>query len=144
MKKVFAGLMTIILLAVPTTMSAAGVRGDNDNEFDWTPYINAIALVESGGNPSSRCGIYVGLLAISPVLVTECNNILKSRGESRRYTLNDRLSAEKSKEMFLIFQSRHNPENHIEKGIRMWNGGNRWQTERTRRYYNKVMARVKL
>lgn len=65
----------------------------------------------------------MGLLQISPVLVRECNNILKARGESKRYTLKDRYNAEKSREMFAIIQSHHNPTNSIERAIRIWKGG---------------------
>ena len=144
-KKTITGLVALLLLFAPTMMSAAvTTEGDNDNDVDWAPYIEAIALVETGNNPNMRTGIYAGRLAMAPVAVNEVNAILKSRGESKRYTLNDRFNPEKATEMFLIIQSRHNPENNIEKGIRMWNGGHRWQTEKTKRYYNKVMAKVKL
>ena len=146
MKKVkTVALWAFLFLCFPTLMSATVINdGDNDSDVDWAPYIEAIALVETGNNPNMRSGIYAGRLAMSPAAVNEVNIILKSRGESKRYTMNDRLNPEKATEMFLIIQSRHNPENNIEKGIRMWNGGHRWQTERTKRYYNKVMAKVKL
>ena len=144
-KKTMSALWALLLLCFPTMMSASVLTdGDKDEDFDWSPYIEAIALVETGNNPNMRTGIYAGRLAMAPVAVSEVNSILKSRGESKRYTLNDRFKPEKATEMFLIIQSRHNPENNIEKGIRMWNGGHRWQTEKTKRYYNKVMAKVKL
>lgn len=144
-KKTIVALWALLLLCFPMHINATVASdGDNDNEVDWLPYIEAIALVETGNNPNMRSGIYAGRLAMSPAAVNEVNIILKSRGETKRYTMNDRLNPEKATEMFLIIQSRHNPENNIEKGIRMWNGGHRWQTEKTKRYYNKVMAKVKL
>ena len=45
--------------------------------FDWEPVMNAIIQIESKGNPAAVNGPYVGVLQISPVLVKECNNILK-------------------------------------------------------------------
>ena len=83
--------------------------------FDWEPVMNAIIQIESKGNPAAVNGPYVGVLQISPILVKECNNILKSTGSSKRYSLSDRFNATKSKEMFVIIQSFHNPLNSVEK-----------------------------
>ena len=52
--------------------------------FDWEPVMNAIIQIESKGNPMAVNGSYVGVLQISPVLVKECNNILKSSGSNKR------------------------------------------------------------
>lgn len=106
----------------------------------WEPIANAISYVESKHNPNARNGIYVGCMQISPGMVNECNNILKRNGETRRFSMNDRLNAKKSKEMFAIFQSYHNPNKNIERAIRMWNGGPRFSASKTNRYYYKVMA----
>ena len=51
--------------------------------FDWEPVMNAIIQIESKGNPAAVNGPYVGVLQISPVLVKECNNILKSTGSNK-------------------------------------------------------------
>ena len=130
----------MLLLALPLM-----AQEDKQNEeFDWNPVIDAIIEIESRGNERARNGIYVGVLQISPILVRECNNILKSRGDSRRFTLNDRLSREKSKEMFVIIQEKHNPEHNIEKAIKCWNCGgfylknNGWKNKSIG-YYKKVM-----
>lgn len=105
--------------------------------------MEAIILVESEGNPNAVSGNSCGAMQITPILVKECNLILARNKSKKRYTLSDRFSVEKSKEMFLIIQSYHNPENNVEKAIRAWNGGPRYSVRRTQRYYNKVMRRMR-
>ena len=107
--------------------------------FDWEPVMNAIIQIESKGNPAAVNGPYVGVLQISPVLVKECNNILKSTGSNKRYSLSDRFNATKSKEMFIIIQSFHNPLNSVERAIRLWSGGIRYNVAKTQAYLRKVM-----
>ena len=79
-------------------------------------------------------------MQITPILVKECNNILKERNSKKRYTLADRFNVNKSKEMFLLIQSYHNPKNDIEKAIRSWNGGLQYSVKGTQRYFEKVMS----
>ena len=98
-----------------------------------------IIQIESKGNPAAVNGPYVGVLQISPVLVKECNNILKSTGSNKRYSLSDRFNATKSKEMFIIIQSFHNPLNSVERAIRLWSGGIRYNVAKTQAYLRKVM-----
>ncbi len=112
-------------------------------KFDWDPVMDAIIQVESSGNPRAVSGIYAGVLQIAPVLVKDCNNILKSRGEKKRYTLSDRFNEKKSREMFVIIQSYYNPQNNVEKAIRLWNGGVGYKVASTQRYYNKVMSQMR-
>ena len=131
LKYVFA---VIAFLSVTTNSSA------QTSEFDWSPVVDAIMMVESRGNVNARNGIYCGPLQISPVLVTEVNNILKRRNSSKRYTLNDRFNMQKSKEMFVIIQSYYNPKNNVERAIRMWQGGINYKVNRTQRYFEKVMS----
>ncbi|MBR5739769.1 MAG: hypothetical protein IKX81_00600, partial [Firmicutes bacterium] len=38
---------------------------------------------------------------VKAILVNDCNNILKSRGEKKRYALSDRFNEKKSREMFV-------------------------------------------
>ena len=97
-------------------------------------------MVESRGNVNARNGIYCGPLQISPVLVSEVNNILKRRNCAKRYTLGDRFNKQKSKEMFVIIQSYYNPKNNVERAIRMWQGGINYKVGRTQRYFEKVMS----
>ena len=113
------------------------------SKFDWNPVMDAIIQVESEGNPNAVSGNSVGVMQITPILVEECNNILKKQKSKKRFTLADRYSVEKSKEMFLLIQSYHNPTNSIEKAIRSWNGGIRYSVRATNRYYKKVMNKMK-
>ena len=111
--------------------------------FDWGPVMDAIIQVESEGNPNAVSGISVGVMQITPILVEDCNNILKQKKSKKRFTLSDRYSVKKSKEMFLLIQSYYNPTNSIEKAIRSWNGGVRYSVRATNRYYRKVMDKLK-
>lgn len=124
----------------------------NDNDSDavdsaqsayWEQVMNAIITVESNGNSKARHGSSVGAMQITPLLVMECNAILKSRRSKKRFKLSDRFSVKKSKEMFLLIQSKYNPFNNIEKAIRSWNGGIRYSVARTQRYFEKVMKAMK-
>lgn len=118
------------------TADSEAVKTEN---FDWEPVMKAIVQVESEGNTRAVKGNSCGAMQITPILVAECNNILKKRNCKKRYTLRDRFSLEKSKEMFLLMQSQFNPFNDIEKAIRSWNGGNKYSVKRTQRYFEKVM-----
>lgn len=119
--------------------AAAGLGAAQTENFDWEPVIKAIVQVESEGNTRAVKGNSCGAMQITPILVAECNDILKKRKSKKRYTLRDRFSLEKSKEMFLLMQSHFNPLNDIEKAIRSWNGGNKYSVKRTQRYFEKVM-----
>ena len=123
--------------------SAQTTKNDSivNEKFNWNYVIDAIAKVESGGNPKAKSssGAYVGLLQISTGCVKQCNIILARKGSKKRYTNNDRLNPEKSKEMFVIIQNEYNPECNIEKAIRMWNGGPKYKIASTNGYYKKVM-----
>ena len=130
-------------------MSLSAAAGDSiwsmskRSSFDWNPVMDAIIQVESEGNPRAVSGNSVGVMQITPVLVKECNDILKKQKSNKRYTLDDRYSVEKSKEMFLLIQKYFNPENNVEKAIRSWNGGIKYSVKATNKYYQKVLARMK-
>ena len=111
-------------------------------QYDWSKVMDAIIYVESRGNVMAVSGKSVGPMQITPVLVAECNNILKSRKINKRYTLKDRYDLEKSKEMFLLIQSHANPRNNVEQAIRSWNGGYKYSVKRTQKYYERVMRRL--
>lgn len=134
-KKIVRVLVSLLLL----TSTAASASPNFKNTFDWQPVIDAIIQVESNGNPKAKSGNSVGAMQITPILVAQCNIILKERKSTKRYTLADRYSVAKSKEMFLLMQSEYNTQNNIEKAIRAWNGGNNYSVKRTQRYYEKVM-----
>jgi hypothetical protein len=111
--------------------------------FDWNPVMDAIIQVESGGNPNAISGNSVGVMQITPILVEDCNQILQRKKSKKRYTLADRYSVKKSKEMFLLIQSHYNPMNNVEKAIRLWNGGVNYNVRATNRYFRKVKNLMK-
>ena len=111
--------------------------------FNWDPVMDAIIQVESGGNPNAVSGNSVGVMQITPILVEDCNQILERKKSKKRYSLADRYSAKKSKEMFLLIQSYYNPMNNVEKAIRLWNGGVNYSVRATNRYFRKVMNKMK-
>ena len=134
-KKIVRVLVSLLLL----TSTVASASPNFKNTFDWQPVIDAIIQVESNGNPKAKSGNSVGAMQITPILVAQCNIILKERKSTKRYTLADRYSVAKSKEMFLLMQSEYNTQNNIEKAIRAWNGGNNYSVKRTQRYSENVM-----
>jgi len=111
-------------------------------KFNWNPVMDAIIQVESEGNPNAVSGNSVGVMQITPILVKDCNDILKKKKSNKRFTLADRYSVAKSKEMFLLIQSHYNPTNNVEKAIRLWNGGNNYSVRATNSYYKKVMRNL--
>ena len=105
--------------------------------------MEAIIQVESEGNPNAVSGNSVGVMQITPILVKDCNDILKRQKSKKQFTMQDRYSVAKSKEMFLIIQKYYNPENNVEKAIRLWNGGIKYSIKATNKYYRKVLAKMK-
>ena len=131
------------LIFALTVSARGGNKSTNTSGINWNPVMDAIIQVESEGNPNAVSGNSVGAMQITPILVKDCNNILKKQKSSKRYTMADRYSVAKSKEMFLIIQKYYNPESNIEKAIRLWNGGVKYSKKATNRYYKKVLARMK-
>ena len=146
MKRITKILVGIFMLAISIGSASAETNSNKNvssNEFDWNPVMEAIIQVESGGNPNAKSGSSVGVMQITPICVAECNLILKKKNSKKRYKLSDRFSIAKSKEMFLLIQSAHNPLNSIEHAIRAWNGGNHYSVKKTQRYFEKVMNLLK-
>lgn len=140
--------MILTMLFVGTFSAFAGNNLDSEavdsSQSDyWENVMNAIIQVESGGNSKAKSGSSVGAMQITPLLVAECNNILRSRRSKKRYKLSDRLSVKKSKEMFLLIQSKYNPLRNIEQAIRSWNGGIHYSVKRTQRYLERVLKVMK-
>ena len=138
MRKFLKQLFLVCLM----TMISLSLNAKTSNEtFDWTEVINAIIKVESNGNPNAvnGNGSCVGILQITKVLVKECNNILREMKSPKRYTLSDRKNPTKSKEMFKLYQSKYNPSNNVDDGIRMWNCGISALKDKSkgRKYLNK-------
>lgn len=122
-------------------------KAQTNENFNWDKVMDAVTFVESRGqanayNPKSNCA---GVLQITPICVAECNNILKAKGKTERYTLKDRYNVQKSREMFVLIQEKHNPTNDIERAIRMWNAGPGYTKNLriTDGYYKKVMAKYR-
>ena len=138
-------LLVVCLLGVNPVMgaeTAVETETASTENFDWEPVMQAIIQVESEGNAKAVKGNSCGAMQITPILVAECNQILKKRNSKKRFTLRDRFSLAKSKEMFELIQSYFNPLNDIERAIRAWNGGNKYSVKRTQRYFEKVMKHL--
>lgn len=128
------------LFLMPLHAAAADNDYDySDSDSEWKPVIEALIQVESNGNSNAKHGASVGVLQITPVLVAECNNILRRRRINKRYTLSDRKNRSKSIEMFLLFQSWFNPKKDLELAIRSWNGGLHYSVSKTQKYFEKVL-----
>ena len=143
MKKVSVSLMALVLLAMTATAGTNSAKSAKTSGVNWNPVMDAIIQVESEGNPRAVSGNSVGAMQITPILVKDCNEILKKQKSKKRYTMDDRYSVAKSKEMFLLIQSWYNPKNNVEKAIRSWNGGVNYNVRSTQRYYEKVMRALK-
>ena len=142
-KKVSVSLMALGLLVMTASAGTHSVKSTKTSGVNWNPVMDAIIQVESEGNPNAVSGNSVGAMQITPILVKDCNEILKKQKSKKRYTMDDRYSVAKSKEMFLLIQSYYNRENSIEKAIRSWNGGVKYSIRATNKYYKKVMAKMK-
>lgn len=131
-----AAFLTVTNLEIPA-------RNSETKAFDWGPLMDAITQVESEGDSRAVRGKSCGAMQITPILVEDCNAILRKRGEKKRFSLNDRFNIKKSREMFVLIMSHYNPSNSIERAIRLWNGGVNYTLKGTQRYYNKVMKHYK-
>ena len=135
--------MALMILSVNVMARENATKSTKTSSMNWNPVMDAIIQVESEGNSKAVSGNSVGAMQITPILVKECNKILEKQKSKKRFSLNDRYSVDKSKEMFLLIQKYHNPENSIEKAIRSWNGGIKYSIRATNRYYRKVMSKLK-
>ena len=138
---IFSKIAKVTVLTTVLTFETFAVQGreNGSKNYDWEPLMDAITHVESRGDSRAVSGKSCGAMQITPILVQQCNIILKERGDKRRYTLNDRFSVKKSREMFVLIQSYYNPTNNVEKAIRIWNGGPRYKVRSTQGYYKRVM-----
>lgn len=143
MERILRKVLVLLFVFTANLYAFAENNETQSPQFDWNPVMDAIIQVESEGNPKAVSGNSCGAMQITPILVRECNNILKRRKIKKRFKLSDRFNVAKSKEMFILFQSVHNPQNSIEQAIRSWNGGLRYSIKGTQRYFNKVMNLLK-
>ena len=142
-KKASVSLIALTMTCAAAYAGGSATKSTKTSGVNWNPVMDAIIQVESEGNPNAVSGNSVGAMQITPILVKECNNILKKKKSKKRFTMADRYNVAKSKEMFLLIQSHYNPENSIEKAIRSWNGGVKYSVRATNKYYKKVMAKLK-
>jgi hypothetical protein len=100
------------------------------HDYYWELFTQALIWVESKGD-SKAIGSKddVGVLQITPILVEDCNRILKNEG----FTLEDRLDSLKSVEMFNIIQDHYNPQHDYHLALKIWNG------QAPLSYHRKVM-----
>ena len=126
-------LKTVILVALLNCSTFCMAKKQDLNRL-----ITAIATVESELNEKAVSGDCAGYLQIRPILVKECNDILKKKDSKKRYTLNDRFSKKKSIEMFYLIQEKFNPSHNIERALWVWNAGP-YAKKRPAGYINKVM-----
>lgn len=128
----------IFILIICLFVCLGSYSQTNDSEY-WEKTINAIVQVESEGKTHVVNGSCAGPMQISTILIAECNNILKKKKLKKRYSLSDRYSLSKSKEIFILIQQTYNKARNIEKAIRSWNGGINYSVSKTNKYYRKVM-----
>ena len=101
----------------------------------------AMINVESRGNDSAFCASEkaVGCLQIRPIMLREVNRLLRRSGSTKRFSLTDRWSRDKSIEIFDTWRSLSHPDDSNEVIARCWNGGPRgWKKKATIRYWEKV------
>jgi hypothetical protein len=79
-------------------------------------------------------------MQIAPVLVRQCNILLKNRKCPERFTLEDRRSVEKSKQMFVLIMSQYNKSRDIDKAIRIWAGGPGYSIKGTQKHVKSIRA----
>lgn len=84
-------------------------------------------------------GKAVGILQIWPIMVKEVNRVAGSA-----YTLEDRNDPKKSIEMFVLFQTYHNPQLKEEVALKLWNGGKKGMLNgRSNKYWNRYQRLIK-
>ena len=81
-------------LAIDITANDSDTKANA--QFDWNQVMNAIVQVESNGNSHAKHGNSVGAMQITPILVLQCNQILKRRKSKKRFRLSDRFNIAKS------------------------------------------------
>ena len=91
-----------MLAVLPVHATGDATESSSKTDFNWNPVMDAIIQVESEGNPRAVSGNQVGVMQITPILVQDCNDILKMRKSKKRYTLADRYNVAKSKEPRLL------------------------------------------
>ena len=90
------------------------------HDYDWELFTQALIWVESKGDSKAVGKLDdIGVLQIRPIIVEDCNRILKCE----TFTLEDRLDSLKSVEMFNIIQDHYNPQHDYHWALKLWNSG---------------------
>lgn len=90
----------------------------NQDSLDWEDFTRALIWVESRGDSKAVGGNNdIGVLQIRPIIVEDCNRILKTE----RFTLEDRLDSLRSVEMFNVIQDHYNPQHDCHWALKIWN-----------------------
>ena len=74
-------------MALTITMAASAggnSKSTKTSGVNWNPVMDAIIQVESEGNPNAVSGKSVGAMQITPILVKDCNDILKRQKSNKR------------------------------------------------------------
>lgn len=110
-----------------------------------SPLMQAIAKVESSGNPRARNGDALGLLQIRPEVVIDVN-----RGYGLAYRHRDAYSPEKSAELFRLYLALYATPKRLGRPVtdqdraRIWHGGpNGWKRQSTNAYWRRVNAALR-
>ena len=76
--------LRVFFVVMMLVFVSTGANAANENDdFDWSPVVDAIIHVESRGNANARNGQYAGVLQMSPTVVKAVNQILKKKGLKR-------------------------------------------------------------
>ena len=138
--------MKKLLLTIPLLLSLSVSQAQyEDMPIDCL--VEAIIQVESRGDSTAvgDRGWAIGVLQIWPIMVREVNRILEKDGSDVRYGYTDRLSVQKSIEMFHIWREYYHPNSDWETIARCWNGGPSGHSHhRTKCYWNKVRKELDL
>ena len=134
----------MFMTVIATMMSVLGTT-QTPQDLLWV----AIVKVESGGNPKARnvkedaCGV----AQIRPIMVRECNRIARVQCKRLHFTLADRWSPAKSRQMFDLYTAYWCKVRKVqtdEAKARLWNGGPTGHRKKaTRAYWAKVKRALK-
>jgi hypothetical protein len=123
-----------ILLCILSVVNST-VSPSRTDELALT--ILSVIQVESGGDPCAYnpAEDAAGILQIRPIMVADCNRILRRE----EFSLADRWAIRRSVEMFAVYSLHYWPKGGPEQWARGWNGGPRGpQKDCTLRYWQRV------
>jgi hypothetical protein len=141
-------LLGIGLLTVLAISTARGLQtppaGELDNRL-WT----AIVAVESGGDPaaSNPASGALGVAQICETCVDDCNRIARRQKLDVQFTLADRRSPDRARQMWDLYLTYYGRQYEQATGqpatnevyARIWNGGpSGWRKESTTEYWTRV------